>query len=84
MIPIRVLGALEAEVDGAPAQLGTPRQRGVPALLVAARGEVVSAGRLIDDLWRGPRSGRGTSCGPGRPGSGPWRSPSRRADREAD
>ncbi|GIH59894.1 BTAD domain-containing putative transcriptional regulator [Microbispora siamensis] len=53
MIRIRVLGALEAEVDGAPAQLGGPRQRGVLALLVAARGEVVSADRLIDDLWRG-------------------------------
>ncbi|MEU6408406.1 BTAD domain-containing putative transcriptional regulator [Microbispora sp. NPDC046933] len=53
MIRIRVLGALEAEVDGAPAQLGGPRQREVLALLVAARGEVVSADRLIDDLWRG-------------------------------
>ncbi|MFG2048987.1 ATP-binding protein [Micromonospora sp. NPDC048935] len=51
---LRVLGPLEVEVDtGAPADLGGPRQRAVLALLLAARGEVVSVGQMIEDLWRG-------------------------------
>ncbi|MGW5581170.1 ATP-binding protein [Micromonospora chokoriensis] len=51
---LRVLGPLEVEVDtGGPVDLGGPRQRAVLALLVAARGEVVSVGRMIEDLWRG-------------------------------
>jgi DNA-binding SARP family transcriptional activator len=53
MIRIRVLGPLEAEVDGRPVDLGGPRQRAVLALLLAARGDVVPVDRLIDDLWRG-------------------------------
>ncbi|MFV2174016.1 winged helix-turn-helix domain-containing protein [Actinomadura sp. LOL_016] len=50
---IRVLGAFEAEVSGVRAALGGPRQRAVLALLVAARGQVVSVDRLIEDLWHG-------------------------------
>ncbi|MET7669122.1 ATP-binding protein [Micromonospora luteifusca] len=51
---LRVLGPLEVEVDtGGPVDLGGPRQRAVLALLLAARGEAVSVGRLIEDLWRG-------------------------------
>nr|WTA64591.1 AAA family ATPase [Micromonospora sp. NBC_00855] len=51
---LRVLGPLEVEVDtGGPVDLGGPRQRAVLALLLAARGEVVSVGQLIEDLWRG-------------------------------
>ncbi|MGC4758060.1 BTAD domain-containing putative transcriptional regulator [Micromonospora trifolii] len=51
---LRVLGPLEVEVDtGGPVDLGGPRQRAVLALLLAARGEVVSVGRMIEDLWRG-------------------------------
>ncbi|WP_153542233.1 AfsR/SARP family transcriptional regulator [Actinomadura macrotermitis] len=53
MVFIRVLGSFAAEVDGAPVPLGGPRQRGVLALLVAARGQVVPVDRLIEDLWRG-------------------------------
>ncbi|YCK37987.1 BTAD domain-containing putative transcriptional regulator [Actinomadura sp. ATCC 39365] len=53
MVFIRVLGALEAEVGGEPVPLGGPRQRGVLALLVAARGQVVPVDRMIEDLWRG-------------------------------
>ncbi|WP_431896988.1 BTAD domain-containing putative transcriptional regulator [Nonomuraea sp. bgisy101] len=53
MVFIRVLGAFAAEVDGAPVHLGGPRQRGVLALLVAARGQVVPVDRMIEDLWRG-------------------------------
>ncbi|WP_336213150.1 BTAD domain-containing putative transcriptional regulator [Nonomuraea sp. LPB2021202275-12-8] len=52
MVFIRVLGAFAAEVDGAAVHLGGPRQRGVLALLVAARGQVVPVDRMIEDLWR--------------------------------
>ncbi|WFE99505.1 BTAD domain-containing putative transcriptional regulator [Micromonospora sp. WMMD964] len=49
-----MLGPLEVEVDtGGPVDLGGPRQRAVLALLLAARGEVVPVGRMIEDLWRG-------------------------------
>ncbi len=51
MIGIRVLGPLEVSVDGATADLGGPRQRCVLARLVAAHGRVVSADRLIEDLY---------------------------------
>ena len=53
MVLIRVLGSFGAEVNGESVPLGGPRQRGVLALLVAARGEVVSVDRMIEDLWRG-------------------------------
>jgi DNA-binding SARP family transcriptional activator len=51
VIGIRVLGPLEADIDGVPADLGGPRQRCVLARLIAERGRVVSADRLIDDLY---------------------------------
>ncbi|WP_233358701.1 BTAD domain-containing putative transcriptional regulator [Thermomonospora amylolytica] len=53
MVFVRVLGAFATEVDGASVHLGGPRQRGVLALLVAARGQVVPVDRMIEDLWRG-------------------------------
>ena len=53
MVLIRVLGPVEADVDGSLVPLGGPRQRAVLARLVSARGEVVSVDRLIDDLWGG-------------------------------
>jgi DNA-binding SARP family transcriptional activator len=53
MVSIRVLGSFEATVDGLSVPLGGPRQCAVLALLVCARGEVVSLDRMIDDLWRG-------------------------------
>ncbi|MFB9533487.1 BTAD domain-containing putative transcriptional regulator [Nonomuraea roseola] len=53
MVLIRVLGSFGAEVNGESVPLGGPRQRGVLARLVAARGEVVSVDRMIEDLWRG-------------------------------
>ncbi|MEO3888451.1 BTAD domain-containing putative transcriptional regulator [Nonomuraea sp. B5E05] len=53
MVFIRVLGSFAAEVGGEPVPLGGPRQRGVLALLVAARGHVVPVDRMIEDLWRG-------------------------------
>jgi len=53
MVVIRVLGSFAAELGGEPVPLGGPRQRGVLALLVAARGQVVSVDRMVEDLWRG-------------------------------
>ncbi|WP_329083666.1 BTAD domain-containing putative transcriptional regulator [Streptosporangium sp. NBC_01469] len=53
MVLIRVLGSFAAEAGGEPVPLGGPRQRGVLALLVAARGQVVSVDRMVEDLWRG-------------------------------
>jgi DNA-binding SARP family transcriptional activator len=53
MVWLRVLGSLEAEVDGIAVPLGGPRQRAVLALLVSARGEVVSVDRMVEDLWHG-------------------------------
>ncbi|GII63835.1 hypothetical protein Skr01_39200 [Sphaerisporangium krabiense] len=53
MVLIRVLGSFGAESNGESVPLGGPRQRGVLALLVAARGQVVSVDRMIEDLWRG-------------------------------
>ncbi|MDL4776657.1 BTAD domain-containing putative transcriptional regulator [Actinomadura xylanilytica] len=53
MVFIRVLGSFATEVNGAAVHLGGPRQRGVLALLVAARGQVVPVDRMIEDLWRG-------------------------------
>jgi len=62
MIRVRVLGPLEAEVNGHAVDLGGPRQRAVLALLVAARGDVVPVDRLIDDLWRGEPPPRATGA----------------------
>ncbi len=68
MLRLTVLGSLGAthtghgadgqHVDGWPADdrpvdLGGPRQRSVLALLLVARGQVVSVDRLVDDLWQG-------------------------------
>ncbi|WP_194817264.1 BTAD domain-containing putative transcriptional regulator [Nocardia sp. XZ_19_385] len=53
MVLIRVLGSFAAEASGESLPLGGPRQRGVLALLVAARGQVVSVDRMVEDLWRG-------------------------------
>jgi DNA-binding SARP family transcriptional activator len=51
VIGVRVLGPLEVTVDGVRANLGGPRQRCVLARLIAAQGGVVSADRLIEDLY---------------------------------
>jgi DNA-binding SARP family transcriptional activator len=53
VIEIRVLGPLEAMVNGARADLGGPRRRSVLARLAAERGRVVSADRLIEDMYAG-------------------------------
>ncbi|MFD9416961.1 BTAD domain-containing putative transcriptional regulator [Streptomyces goshikiensis] len=52
MVYIRVLGSFAAERDGEPVPLGGHRQRSVLALLVSARGRVVSVDRMIEELWQ--------------------------------
>ena len=49
-IEFRVLGPVEALVDGRPARLA-PRPRAVLAVLLLHAGDVVSASRLIDAVW---------------------------------
>ncbi|MGQ4619074.1 BTAD domain-containing putative transcriptional regulator [Nocardia sp. R7R-8] len=53
MVTVDVLGALRVTVDGRPAALRGPMQGAVLARLVVAAGAVVSADRLIEDLWQG-------------------------------
>ena len=53
MIEVRVLGPLEVTVDGTRADIGGPRPRCVLARLIAEHGRVVSADRLIEDLYAG-------------------------------
>jgi DNA-binding SARP family transcriptional activator len=48
---IRVLGQVEAEIDGVSLPLTKPRHREVLSLLVLGRGRTVSTSSLIDDLW---------------------------------
>ena len=50
-LEFRVLGPLEALVDGMAASLGGRRQRAVLAMLLAQCNEVVPAYRLIDGVW---------------------------------
>jgi basic membrane lipoprotein Med (substrate-binding protein (PBP1-ABC) superfamily)/DNA-binding SARP family transcriptional activator len=47
----RILGSLEATADGTIAELGSPKQRALLAMLLLHSGEVVSVDRLIDALW---------------------------------
>ncbi len=47
----RVLGPVEALLDGRPVPLGAPKQRALLALLLVSRGRVVSAEQLIDGIW---------------------------------
>ena len=50
-VVVRVLGALIAEVDGAPVSLGGPRPRAVLARLAVADGRMVTDDALIEDVW---------------------------------
>jgi predicted ATPase/DNA-binding SARP family transcriptional activator len=57
---LRILGPLEVAAGDATVALGGVRQRTLLAILVLNANEVVSADRLIDELWgeRSPESGR--------------------------
>ena len=59
-LDLRLLGPVEAFVDGSPAHLGGPKQRAVLALLLLDAGRSVSLERLVDEVWgeRPPRTAR--------------------------
>src|SRR5690349_6699459 len=50
-VVFRLLGPLEADVDGHEARLGGPKQRAILALLLCQPSTVVPASRLVDGLW---------------------------------
>jgi predicted ATPase/DNA-binding SARP family transcriptional activator len=50
---LRLLGPVQVVRAGREAGLGGPRPRAVLALLVLQAGRVVSAGRLVEEVWRG-------------------------------
>jgi DNA-binding SARP family transcriptional activator len=50
-VDFRILGPLEVLEGSRRLALGGPQQRAVLAILLLHAGEVVSAGRLIDELW---------------------------------
>jgi DNA-binding SARP family transcriptional activator len=50
-LEVRVLGGLEATLDGAPVELGARKQRAVFAVLALEADRIVSDDRLIDLLW---------------------------------
>jgi predicted ATPase/DNA-binding SARP family transcriptional activator len=50
-VQFRILGPIEAVLDGGAAALGAPKQRGLLALLLVNRRRVVTAEQLIDGLW---------------------------------
>src|SRR5438128_582205 len=47
----RVLGSVEAVVDGVAVRLGGPKQRSVLAVLLIHGGRSVSPSTLIDEVW---------------------------------
>jgi DNA-binding SARP family transcriptional activator/streptogramin lyase len=51
LVEFRVLGPLEVCTDDGPLPLGGAKQRALLAILLLRRGESVSSGRLVDDLW---------------------------------
>jgi DNA-binding SARP family transcriptional activator len=62
MLELGLLGPVRAVRAGRELPLGGPRQRAVLALLVVEAGQVVPAGRLIEELWRGgPPPGAATT-----------------------
>lgn len=50
-LDFRLLGPLEVGQDGHLLQLGGQKQRSLVALLLIHAGEVISADRLVDELW---------------------------------
>jgi len=56
----RILGPVEASVDGVELALGGPRQRALLAYLLLHRNDIVPPERLLDELWwEPPRGGVG-------------------------
>jgi DNA-binding SARP family transcriptional activator len=61
-VDFRILGPLEVVDERGPVRLRAAKQRGLLAILLLHRNEVVSADRLIDELWgdRPPKTARKT------------------------
>jgi len=51
VLQFRILGPLEVERDGELVRLGGKKQRALLALLLVHAGELMSADRLVDELW---------------------------------
>src|SRR5919204_1255877 len=60
MDEFRLLGPLEAFVEGQPIRLAAPKPRALLALLLLNRNRVVPTERLIDELWGDEVPGRAT------------------------
>jgi len=56
-----ILGPLTVECDGAPVDIGGPKQRLLLGVLLLAAGQVVASDRLIDRLWQSPDADRTAS-----------------------
>jgi DNA-binding SARP family transcriptional activator len=52
-LEFRILGPLAVVQNGAPLELGPPRQRALLALLLLHAGEALSSERIVDELWAG-------------------------------
>ncbi|MFB9474543.1 BTAD domain-containing putative transcriptional regulator [Nonomuraea salmonea] len=61
-IEFRLLGSIEAYVDGCPLDVGPARQRSVLAALLISPNEAIPADRLVERVWadRAPGQARGT------------------------
>lgn len=53
MVRFQVLGPLKADLGGRPVRLGGLRQRAVLAVLLIARGRIVSAEQIVSAVWEG-------------------------------
>src|SRR5438477_3742515 len=51
LLEFRLLGPVEAVIDGRPVRLPAAQPRALLAVLLLDRNRVVSVGRLIEDLW---------------------------------
>jgi DNA-binding SARP family transcriptional activator len=51
-VEFRVLGPVEATVNGAPLELGGPKERALLAVLLLHANHAVPAAYLIDQLWQ--------------------------------
>src|SRR5918912_303066 len=60
-LDFRILGPLEVHAAGAPLPLRTGKQRTLLAVLLLSPNEVVSADRLVDELWPDGRPGTATT-----------------------
>src|SRR5262249_4270665 len=80
MLEIRLLGPLEVQDDGTVLDVSRKKQRSLLATLALRPGEVVSADRLVDELW-GERAPKTAGHAPENYGSEPRKTLGREAIR---